>query len=93
MTQAYVREDRPKKTALAPLYRGPYLVLRQLQNTVRLRMVDEEQTVSLAWIKPCWTSAPVLAEVPKRGRPAGGRLKKPGRIAPAVRLYGVLILV
>ena len=78
LTHVYVREDGPKKSALAPLYRGPFKVLRQLRNTVRLKMGDDEQTVSLARIKPCWTSAPVLEEVPKRGRPAGGRLKKPG---------------
>ena len=71
LTHMYVREDGPKKSALAPLYRGPFKVLRQLKNTVRLQMGEEEQTVSLARIKPCWTLAPVLVEVPKRGHPAG----------------------
>ena len=71
------RTAGPKKSALAPLYRGPFRVLRQLRSTVRVQMGEEEQTISLARVKPCWVSNPIEVEVPKRGRPSGGRVKKP----------------
>ena len=64
MTHVYVREDGPKKSALAPLYRDSFRVLHQLQSTVCVQMGKEEQMISLARIKPCLVSAPVEVEVP-----------------------------
>ena len=48
MTYIYVWEEGPKKSALAALYWGPYCVLRQLRNTVKVLLEEGEQTISLA---------------------------------------------
>merc|ERR1712035_115255 len=73
-SHVYVREEAAKKSALSPLYRGPYTVLRRTRNTVRLRMGDREDTVAVARVKPCRSIDPVPAVPPHRGRPRGRTL-------------------
>ena len=71
VSHVFVREEGAKKSALSALYRGPYEVLRRTRNTVRLRIGDREDTVSVARVKPCRTQDPVPARPPRRGRPRG----------------------
>ena len=75
-THVFVREEAIKGSPLQPRYRGPYRVLRQSRNTVRLRLGDREDTVAVSRLKPCLARDPVEARPPARGRPSGGRLSR-----------------
>ena len=68
----YVRVDAVKKDPLQPVYRGPYKVIKQTRNTVRLQVGGSEDTVSSARVKPCTSSDPEPAEPPRHGRPPAG---------------------
>ena len=69
----FVREDGAR-TPLAPLYRGPFKVLRQTRNCVVLQMGDKVDSVTLQRIKPYRVEGDVeVAVLPRRGRPPGGR--------------------
>ena len=63
------------RTPLSPIYQGPYRVLSQRRNTVRIRLGDRTDTVNLGRVKPCLDPAPLIALPRRRGRPprnAGG---------------------
>ena len=64
----YIRTDSVKKP-LAPVYTGPFKVLRQSRNTCRLQLGDKEDTVAVARLKPCPDPSPTPAVPPRRGRP------------------------
>ena len=69
----YVRIDS-QQPLLSPKYRGPYRVLRQTQNTVRIQIGDLEDTVNISRVKPYW--GPPLAELPlppQQGCPPGSQ--------------------
>ena len=67
-----------QRSPLQPLYSGPYRVVKQSRNTLRLLLGDREEVVNLSRVKPCHELDPVVAVPPKRGRPTarGGLLCK-----------------
>ena len=54
---------------LAPLYDGPYAVLRRSLHTFTILMGDREEVVSTSRLKPCWTPHVVPAQPRRCGRP------------------------
>ena len=61
-----------QRSPLQPRYSGPYRVLKQTRNTVRLLLGDREEVVNIGRVKPCHDPDPVVAVPPRRGRPAVG---------------------
>ena len=77
----YVRVDAVQPP-LSPKYRGPYKVIRQTRNTVRIQIGDSEENVNLSRIKPYLGLPPaVLPSPPRRGRPR----KQGSHVAPPLR--------
>ena len=65
----FVREDT-SKPLLAPLYRGPYLVLERRSKFFRLQVGQKVDSVSVDRLKPVFSDSPVIpADPPPRGRP------------------------
>jgi len=65
----YVRVDAVQPP-LSPKYRGPYKVIKQTRNTVRIRLGDSEENVNISRIKPYLGDPPKeLPMPPRRGRP------------------------
>jgi len=65
----FVREDA-SKPSLAPLYRGPYLVLERRNKFFRLQIGNKVDSVSIDRLKPVFSDSPVVpADPPPRGRP------------------------
>ena len=56
---------------LAPLYRGPYLVLERKNKYFRLQLGSRTDIVSVDWLKPVFSEDPIQAALPPaRGQPA-----------------------
>ena len=65
----FVREDA-SKPSLAPLYRGPYLVLERRNKFFRLQIGNKVDSVSIDRLKPVFSDSPVVpANPPPLGRP------------------------
>ena len=65
----FVREDA-SKPSLAPLYRGPYLVLERRSKFFHLLVGQKVDFVSVDRLKPVFSDFPVVpADPPPRGRP------------------------
>ena len=65
----FVREDA-SKPSLAPLYRGPYLVLEQRNKFFRLQIGNKVDSVSIDHLKLVFSDSPVVpANPPPQGRP------------------------
>ena len=65
----FVREDA-SVPSLAPLYRGPYLVLDRRDKFFRLQIGSRTDVVSVDRLKPVFSEDPVEAAIPpRRGRP------------------------
>merc|ERR1711951_277661 len=61
------------KPPLHPKYQGPYRVVSQTRNTVRIKVGDDVELVNLSRVKPFRGSRPPVAA----SRPCHGRLPKP----------------
>ena len=65
----FVREDA-SKPSLAPLYRGPYLVLEGRSKFFLLQVGQKVDSVSVDRLKPVFSAYPVIpADPPPRGHP------------------------
>ena len=65
----YVKIDAVKPP-LHPKYQGPYKVISQTRNTVRIKVGDDIELVNISRVKPYRGSRPpVAASRPRRGRP------------------------
>ena len=65
----YVKVDSVKPP-LHPKYQGPFEVVSQTRNTVRIRVGDDIELVNLSRVKPFRGSRPpTAASCPRRGRP------------------------
>jgi hypothetical protein len=65
----YIKNENP--SPLVGRYQGPYRVLRQSRNTVRIQRGDKEDTINIERVKPYKSLTPPeqLAIPPRRGRP------------------------
>jgi hypothetical protein len=70
-TSVYIRRGGTLPL-FAPLYAGPYAVLKWGEKVFRLQVGDREEAVSVDRLKPHTGAEPVQpAASPKRGRPPG----------------------
>jgi len=82
----FVREDA-SKPSLAPLYRGPYLVVERRSKFFRLQIGSKIDSVSIDRLKPVFSDLPVVPAVPPlRGRPPLRPGRKPPKVTSAVEL-------
>ena len=80
----FVREDA-SKPSLAPLYRGPYLVVERRSKFFRLQIGNRIDSVSVDRLKPVFSDSPITpAAPPLRGRPPLRPGKKPPEPSSAV---------
>ena len=65
----FVREDS-STPSLAPLYRGPYLILERRDKFFRLQIGSRADSVSVDRLKPVFSEEPIVPALPPaRGRP------------------------
>ena len=66
----FVRDDRPSKPALAPLYSGPFKVVERADSHFTIQYGDKLENVNVHRLKPAVVPADVKPAIPqKRGRP------------------------
>ena len=81
-THVFVREDA-SKPPLAPLYRGPFLVVARAPKYFKLQVGSRVDSVSVDRLKPVFSEFPVTAQLPpRRGRPPSAPIA-PAPLAPA----------
>ena len=80
-SHVFIREDATKPP-LAPLYRGPYLVLNRFPKFFLLQVGSKADSVSVDRLKPVLSEFPVVSQdPPRRGRPPN---PKPPAPAPSL---------
>ena len=90
----FIRDDRPNRPALAPLYSGPFRVLERTDSFFVVQYGDKSERVNLHRLKPALLPAGTEPAVPaKRGRPprssspaARTPRGRPPRSAPPTRV-------
>ena len=66
----YIRDDRPTKPALAPLYTGPFRVVDRADSHFTVEVGDKLERVNVHRLKPAVVPDDTVPFVPrKRGRP------------------------
>jgi transposase InsO family protein len=75
-TYVYVRSP-PAAPSLAPLYRGPFLVVKRAEKFFILKMGGRFDAISVDRLKPHLGGPTVPAEPPRRGRPPGSGTRQP----------------
>ena len=85
-SHVFIREDATKPP-LAPLYRGPYLVLNRFPKFFLLQVGSKTNSVSVDRLKPVLSEFPVVSQdPPRRGRPPNPKPPAPKPPAPAPSL-------
>ena len=85
-SHVFIREDATKPP-LAPLYRGPYLVLNRFPKFFLLQVGSKADSVSVDRLKPVLSEFPVVSQdPPRRGRPPNPKPPAPKPPAPAPSL-------
>ena len=66
----FVRDDRPAKPALAPLYSGPFRVVERAESHFVVQVGDKLDTINIHRLKPAVVPVDTVPAMPKkRGRP------------------------